>query len=205
MKADELKPFYYKTFRIEELENYFKQPSSTIRVQLSRLCKNKKIIRLKKNRYTFPDFHPDAMIMAQEIVQPSYHSLEAVLSLYGIIPEGVTAYTLITSQKTQQYTNEFGTFSYRHLPPRLFFGTKLRKDGVYIASPEKAILDYLYLNSSKFTSNIYAWRAERFDELTTLNFKRMKTWAEKYGMKKLVSLVKSLEDYSLSKEYQAHL
>lgn len=204
MKADELKPFYHKTFRIEELRNFFKEPQSTISTQLSRLCKSKKLIRLKKNLYTFPDAHPNVYVMAQEMVSPSYHSLESALSLYGIIPEGAVAYTLITSKKTQKYSNEFGTFSCRHLPPHLFFGVEKREDGAFMATPEKALLDYLYLNSAKFKPNFALWQAERLDELETLDFKIMKKWAKKYSMKKLMTLVTSLKEYSSSEMYQAH-
>lgn len=204
MKAEELRPFYYKTFRIEELLNYFKQPPSSVKVQLSRLCKSKKLIRLKKNCYTFPDFHPNIFVVGQEMVSPSYYSLESVLSWNGIIPEGASAYTLITSKKTQQYANEFGTFSYRHLPPALFFGVEQRKDGAWMATSEKALLDYLYLNSKKFKPSFACWQAERFDELDTLNFKTMKKWALKYNSKKLTKLVDSLGQYVNSKAYQDH-
>lgn len=204
MKADELKPFYGKTFTLEELKNYFDQKSSSIRVQLSRLCKSKKIIRLKQNLYTFPDFYPNVFVIGQQMVSPSYYSLESVLSWNGIIPEGISTYTLITSKKTQQYCNEFGTFSYRHLSPKFFFGVEQRKDGVWMATSEKAILDYLYLNSRKFKADFACWRGERFDSLSGLNWKQMKQWAPKYGMKKLKILVDSLKSYANSSEYQAH-
>lgn len=204
MKISELKPFYYRTFRIEELENYFKQPVSSIRMQLYRWCKNKKLIRLKKNRYTFSNFHPNAFVIGQEMICPSYYSLESVLFLHGIIPEGPSVYTLITSKKTQQYTNEFGTYNYRHLPPLLFFGVEKREDGVWMAVPEKALIDYLYLNSKKFKSDFEVWKEERFGELDILDWKRMEEWATKYGRKKLNALVQSLHKYMQSEEYQSH-
>lgn len=204
MKADELKAFHYKTFTLEELRNYFEQQSASIKVQLSRLCKSKKLIRLKQNLYTFPDFHPNAFLIGQQIVSPSYYSLESILSWSGIIPEGSPVYTLVTSKKPQKYKNVFGTFSYRHLSPRLFFGVEQRKDGVWVARPEKALLDYLYLNSSKFRPSTACWREERFDELSILNWKQMQEWATRYSMKKLSFLVESLHAYSVSSLYQGH-
>jgi hypothetical protein len=204
MKADDLKPFYNKTFSTKELLNYFKKPPQSIKMQLFRLYKSKKIVRLKKNLYTFPDFHPNTFIIGQEMVAPSYYSLESVLSWNGIIPEGTKAYTMITSKKTQQYTNEFGTFSYRHLPPALFFGVEQRKDGAWIATSEKAMLDYLYLNSGKFKADFSCWQAERFDQLDMLNFRIMKKWTVLYNMQKLKKLVASLELYASSDKYQAH-
>lgn len=204
MKADALKPFYYKTFTLEELQNYFRQKPASMKVQLSRLCKNKKLVRLKQNLYTFPDFHPNVFVIGQQMVSPSYYSLESVLSWNGIIPEGAAAYTLITSKKTQQYTNEFGTFSYRHLSPKFFFGVEQRKDGAWMATPEKALLDYLYLNSKKFKADFVCWQAERFDGLSSMDWKQMKQSASKYGMKKLKILVDSLRSYASSPQYQGH-
>ncbi len=204
MKADELKPFHYKTFTLEELRNYFNQKPASMRVQLFRLCKNKKLVRLKQNLYTFPDFHPNVFVIGQQMVSPSYYSLESVLSWNGIIPEGAATYTLITSKKTQRYNNEFGTFSYRHLSPKFFFGVEQRKDGAWIATSEKALLDYLYLNSKKFKADFTCWKAERFDGLKGLNWKQMRQWASMYGMKKLNILVDSLKSYASSSEYQAH-
>ncbi|MBT6068485.1 hypothetical protein HOG48_01890 [Candidatus Peregrinibacteria bacterium] len=205
MKADELRPFYNQVFTVKELKNYFKEQDSSIRTQLSRLYKAGKLIRLKRDCYTFPDFHPNTFVIGQEMVSPSYHSLESVLAMNSIIPEGVTAHTLITSKKTQEYVNEFGTFSYRHLDPELFFGVEKREDGAWVAVPEKALLDYLYLNSEKFKADFGCWQAERFDELDILNFEKMKEWSKKYGMQKLDRLVESLELYSCSEDYQAHL
>lgn len=204
MRLEDLKPFTRKIFRLEELEQVFAESPSTLKVQLSRLCKSKKLIRLKRNCYAIPDFHPSPLLMAQQMVTPSYHSLEWVLSQSSIIPEGTTSYTLVTSQKTQQYHNEFGIFSYRHLPPHLFFGVEQREDGAWVATREKALLDYLYLNSSKFKPNFACFQAERFDELQTLNWSKLRSWAPKYNMKKLRKLVKRLNEYSRSDEYQEH-
>jgi len=204
MKADELKPFYNSTFRIEALEQYFHQDPATLRMQLFRLCRKKKLIRLKKNCYTFPDAHPTGLIMAQEMVQPSYHSLESVLSLQGIIPEGVAGYTLVTSKKTQQYSNIFGNYSYRHLPPELFFGVEQREDGAYVATPEKALLDYLYLNSKSLKAEFACFQAERFDRLEEIDFNWIKENAGRYGSKKLLKIIEKLDEYRKSDSYQAH-
>ena len=204
MKAEDLRSFHGKVFQIEGLENHFKQSHSSIKMQVFRLCKGGKLIRLKKNCYTLPDFHPNELLIAQQMVSPSYHSLEAVLSWNGIIPEGTASYTLVTSQKTQHYENDFGVFSYRHLSPELFFGVGQRQDGAWIASSEKALLDYFYLNSKKFKPDFACWQAERFDELHTLDFKKMMKWASKYPMKKVKKLVESLMDYAKSEEYQDH-
>lgn len=49
-----------------------------------------------------------------------------------------------------KFENDFGQFVYKQLKPDLFFGYELKpatdKISVRFASPEKAILDVLYLN-----------------------------------------------------------
>lgn len=205
MKAESLHHFYNKVFTVSEISQYFKEPLNSIKTQLYRLHKKGILTRLKKNCYTFTNFHPDTQIIGQEMVQPSYYSLESVLSRKGIIPEGVSVQTLITSKKTQHYENVFGNFFYRHLPPHLSFGINRLPNGVWMARPEKALLDYLFLNSAKFTPAFSCWQSERFDGLEDLDFTWIEEKAPNYNMRKLTVLVKNLKEYMSSEEYQVHL
>jgi predicted transcriptional regulator of viral defense system len=83
--------------------------------------------------------------------RPSYISLHSALSFYGIIPEEVVSITSVTTMKTNQFVNDFGTYTYQKVKRNLFFGyePKLLQDGraMLFATPEKAILDLLYLYS----------------------------------------------------------
>lgn len=86
---------------------------------------------------------------ANRIYQPSYISLEAGLSHYGLIPEAVYTMTSISTLKTKSFDTHLCTFSYRNLKPSLFFGYKViewQGFPIKIAEPEKVLLDYLYLN-----------------------------------------------------------
>ena len=81
--------------------------------------------------------------------RPSYISLESALSHYGLIPEAVYSVQNITTRKTIAYETIAGTFNYRNIKAQLFFGYEVDNNQtipLLIASPEKAILDYLYLN-----------------------------------------------------------
>ena len=55
----------------------------------------------------------------------------------------------MTTQKTCRYENALGNFSYQTIRPRLFWGfePKTMRDGkqYMMATPEKAIIDLLYL------------------------------------------------------------
>jgi predicted transcriptional regulator of viral defense system len=87
--------------------------------------------------------------IANRIYQPSYISFEAALSYYGLIPEIVYGVTSASTRKTCLLKSGIANFSYRTIKPPLFFGYNLiRHNGrcFKIAAPEKAILDYLYIN-----------------------------------------------------------
>lgn len=87
---------------------------------------------------------------SNRIYQPSYISLETALSFHGLIPEGVYAITAISTLKTQTYQNNTINYIYRNVKPSLYFGYQIlrwKDKPILIASPEKALLDFCYLNS----------------------------------------------------------
>jgi hypothetical protein len=57
--------------------------------------------------------------------------------------------TAVSSLKKANFENVFGSFSYQQILPELMFGneqkTFLNKHSLIFATPEKAILDLLYL------------------------------------------------------------
>jgi len=92
----------------------------------------------------------DLFNAANSIYKPSYVSLESALAYYQIIPETVLGVTSVSSRKTKLFESLWGKFSYRSIKPMYMFGYKVVEyDGSHkylMASLEKAILDYLYLN-----------------------------------------------------------
>ena len=127
------------------------------------------IVPLRQGWYAFADYiqQPDyARFIAGKICAPSYISLHTALSFYGIIPEAVVEITSVTTQKTCRYENAFGQFSYQTIRPRLFWGfePKTMRDGkqYMMATPEKAIIDLLYLYPQY--STLDEMRELRFDE-----------------------------------------
>ena len=112
----------------------------------------KKII---KGYYRFSDTALDENILfetANRIYAPSYISLEMAFSYYGFIPEAVYGITSATTRPTRTFSTQAGTFIYHTLKPRLFFGYQIVEYGAQkhfaIASPEKAVLDFIYLHAS---------------------------------------------------------
>jgi len=123
------------------------------RNNLTRWCRRGLLVKLRNEHYAFPDYRqvPDfTRYVANQIYKPSYISLQSALSFYGIIPEEVVQLTSVSTLKTSRFTNPFGTFQYRNLKEQLFFGYKISVladgRGVLMATAEKALLDFLYLN-----------------------------------------------------------
>ena len=89
------------------------------------------------------------LIAANLIYRPSYVSLHSALSHYGMIPEFVAHTTSVSTLKTARFINELGTFDYRHIKAELFWGYRsidsASQRKILMASPEKALLDLLYL------------------------------------------------------------
>ena len=89
-------------------------------------------------------------MLANRIYEPSYISLESALAHYLVIPESVLGVTSVSSRKTSQLESGWGRFSYRSIKPALMFGYRVvlqdKLTKYKIASLEKAVLDYLYLN-----------------------------------------------------------
>ena len=123
------------------------------RNNLTRWCKKGLLEKLRNQYYAFPEYHqmPDfSRYVANRIYSPSYISLHSALSFYGMIPEEVVQLTSVTTLKTAKFVNSFGTFHYQNVKTNLFFGYEIKimqnGRGLLFATPEKALIDLLYLN-----------------------------------------------------------
>jgi predicted transcriptional regulator of viral defense system len=156
------------------------------------------ISRLKKGFYYFNDqvenINPKEISFF--IYRPSYISLETALSNYGLIPEMVYSHTAITTKANRKINNHFGNFSYRHIHPRMFFGYKSisTKNGKYlIAEPEKALLDYFYLNLGQINDE-QDIKELRFNlqEIKKIDKKKIKKYLREFNIKKLDKMINLL-------------
>ncbi len=122
------------------------------RNNLTRWARKGYLIRLRQGYFAFPEYKnkPDySLYFANQIYRPSYISLHTALSFYGIIPEAVVQITSVTSLKTASFRNDFGEYSYKNFKENLMFGYELKPMEnnriIKFATPEKALLDLLYL------------------------------------------------------------
>jgi predicted transcriptional regulator of viral defense system len=158
------------------------------------------IIKLKKGLYILNandrKINPSRHFIANQLYTPSYVSLEYALNFYGLIPERVNEVTSITTKKTTRFINERGGFSYQHIKPETFRGFKALRDEngleFFIAEPEKALVDFLYLHLDKFkTSDPDIFELSyRFQNVETLNRRRIVELARLFQNHKLQKIAK---------------
>ncbi len=133
---------------------------ASLKVQLSRWEKAGKIIKLKRGVYVPAKIYRKVDLyepyLAAVLKRPSYISLEKALEFHGLIPEAVFVYTSVTTKRPARFVTGTGTFDYRHIKESLFWGyesVSLNKQTAFLALPEKALLDYFYLNGSNISED----------------------------------------------------
>lgn len=160
--------------------------------QLSLWVKNGHLLRVKNGLFVFA--REAGQITKEEIAgllyQPSYISLESALAHYGFIPEMVYAEVCVTAKINRTFDNYFGHFIYRHIKQSLFWGYKTvsTANGSYLlAEPEKALLDYIYLNLKTINSpaDIEAIRLNKDQIRKHVDEKRFRKYLAAFGGKKM--------------------
>jgi predicted transcriptional regulator of viral defense system len=173
---------------------------------LTRWVKKDFLVKLRNGHYAFPEYLEEPaspFYIANRIYRPSYISLHSALAFYGLIPEAVVQVTSISSLKTVEFKNRFGTFSYKSVQPALIFGYDqkpfIKSITMLVAQPEKALLDLLYLYP--FYNSESEIKALRFDEdiiHELINLERLNDYTERIKSKALTKRVKlMIETYFL--------
>lgn len=91
----------------------------------------------------------------------SYVSTQSAMAYYGMIPEYVPPVTSVTTQRPEQTEPPLARFIFRHVKNNWFHSYKQADLGsiqkAFIATPEKALLDVVYLTAG---SDNYDFLAE---------------------------------------------
>ena len=175
-----------------------------LRNQLSRWQEKGLVIKLRKGLYILNEhdrkIHPSRIFLANALYAPSYVSTEYALGYYDLIPERVEDVTSVTTKNVKKFKNSFGTFIYQHLKTDLFFGFKEILDEnklpVHIAQPEKAILDFIYLNLADFKNkdtDVFTL-SYRWQNLDILKKNKLLAFAKRYN-KAVLAVVNNLLSY----------
>jgi hypothetical protein len=143
-----LEPLAEAPFPTEVLKDYLKSYSQPA-FKMHMLVKEGKLLRLKRGWFCVNPMYSKKRINPGVVANvlyggPSYVSLETALSYYGLVPERAMGMTSVVTGRSKRFTTPIGWFSYRSLPAPLFPIGVRTVDGYLMASPEKALCDYLY-------------------------------------------------------------
>lgn len=124
-----------------------------VRRQLSRWTGAGRLYQLRRGLYAvappFQKVRPHPFLVANRLVLGSYVSLQSALAHYGLIPESVPVTISITSDRPGRWETPLGAYEFRHIQGELLTGYRWIEvaEGqlAYVASPEKALLDLIYL------------------------------------------------------------
>ena len=126
-------------------------PQSAV-VACSRYVRSGELIRLKRNCYILRErwnlLSQDQVFALANLLQvPSYISLTTALGYYGVstqIQQGFIESVAV--KRTCEFQIEEVTFSFTKIK-KDYYGGFVKKEGFFIAAPEKALADALYLES----------------------------------------------------------
>jgi len=179
-----------------------------LRRQLDRWVKSGRLLRLRRGIYAVaPPYRaetPHPFLVANYLRRPSYVSLQSSLSHYGMIPEFVPATTSVTTGRPGELNTPLGRFLFRHVKKPAFFGyaqTEIsRGQPVFLASPEKALVDLLYLTPG---SDSPAYVEElRFEPGDRFDWNTLRSHAERVRSRKLKRAVELISRIEGGKGYQ---
>jgi len=173
-----------------------KENLAEVRMQLSRWVKTGKLIKLKKGLYTLAQPYrkvtPNPFLIANAMKKASYVSMQSAMGHYGMIPEHVPTVTSVTTQRPEQVKTPLGHFVFRHVKKNWFHGYRQTDLGsgqqAFIATPEKALLDLVYLTPG--ADNYDFLRELRLQNLEQLDVGVVRKLADKSGSVKLLRAAK---------------
>jgi predicted transcriptional regulator of viral defense system len=173
---------------------------ANLQKQLSRWTAAGKIHQLRRGLYILAEpyrqIEPHPFLIANRLLAPSYVSLQSALAYYDLIPETVPQVLSITSKmRSKAIETPFGSYRYHNIQSPMFSGFTLvqvsKDQSAYLARPEKALLDLIYLTNQGHTPEYLD--TLRLQNLDQLDMKWMRKSARETGLMKLVKAVDHLD------------
>ena len=118
------------------------------------------IVPIRRGLYTLAQRPSRAAVnplaLAQHVYGPSYISLETALRYHDLIPEGVFAVTSVSLKKSTRFETPLGLYTYNRVPQEIFYTqvehrVSPEETGILLASPLKALADYIYTYKKDWT------------------------------------------------------
>jgi len=160
-------------------------------LQLTRWKNAGKIIQLRRGLYMLAKPHrkiaPHPFLIANQIKRASYVSMQSALEHYGLIPEYVPTVTSVTTTRTETIKTSEGVYIFRHVKKSYFIdyiSTEIvPKQNVFIATPEKSLLDLIYFTPGGDTPDYL--QELRLQNIHKIDLTILSKSAERIGSPKL--------------------
>ncbi len=169
-----------------------------LKVQISRWQKSGKLVQLKRGIYLLAEEYrkvePYEPYIASILRKPSYISLEKALEYHGLIPESVRVFTSLTTKRPAKFSSALGSFSYRSIKRALFWGyasVTVNKQTGFFASPEKALLDLIYLNGVDVSTEYLI--ELRLQGLEKISLDKLWAYAQRFKKPKILRAAKLIK------------
>lgn len=130
-------------FTSKDIARLINKTSEYTKVFLSRVKKNNLLQYIERGKYC--KVETSEYEVASNILVPSYISFLSALSIQGLTDQIPVEISLVALRQKASFTFNNYRIHFSTFPIKLFFGYS-KQDNIFIADPEKAILDSLYLN-----------------------------------------------------------
>lgn len=190
-----------------------KVKANHVRQQLSRWVKSGRVYQLRRGLYAlappYQKVKPHPFLIANRLQRASYVSGQTALAFYGMIPDTAQATLSVTSGRPERLETRLGVFEFRRVKPELLAGYRMiglgqsqPKQQALVATPEKALLDLIYLqpkgDSAEYLGEL------RLQNLERLDLDELRRQAETFNTPKLRRAVNVIMDLAQSelREYE---
>lgn len=161
-----------------------------IRQQLSRWTRAGYVLQLRRGLYTLAQpwqkIRPHPFLVANRLSPGSYVSGLSALAFSHVIPEYVPEVTSFGGGRPRTYQTSLGRFSFRYVKTNLRYGYRQTEMGLnqsaFVAEPEKALLDLIYLVPG---ADEIAYLGELRLDFQNLKMDRLVSLGESSGVEKL--------------------
>ena len=134
--------------------------------KIEELCRKGLLLRARRGLYIVATKISHKLIepglVANHLYGPSYVSFETAMEFHGMIPERVFTVKSATPGRTKLYNTELGRYEFLRVPME-YFRAGIRMAGpescsYMIASPEKALCDFLMLSANLRIQSLQSMR-----------------------------------------------
>jgi len=143
--------------------------------------------QIRHGLWSLADRPADPRLLAGEITRPhpAYISFASALAAHGVIDQIPREISLASTGRPKRVKTSQGIFVVHRVPARLFGGYDL-KDGVSIATPEKALFDFVYVSQA---SGRTRQRLPELDLPASFSRREVDGWIKRISSPRLRELV----------------